>query len=117
MINYYKNLISEQEKRKKRFKSLKESLSLSIVPSLSTTIDLLVAASQSLDNGFSVDGEGADADSIIKNATNVTNIRNKISGSVIAEIDSEISKCDSNIWYYRSKIQDILDEEEQESGE
>lgn len=114
MIYYYRSLISEQEKRKKRFNTLKSSLNGSVVPALSKIYDNLINASKYINNGLVIDGDSGDGESIMNNATCISDLKSKITGSVLNEINSEITKCDSNISYYYRKIKEI--QEEQESG-
>ena len=114
MISYYKNLITEQERRKKRFNNLKSNLNGSVVPALTKICNDLLNSSQSLKSGFSVDGEGADGESIVKNFSSVSNLKSTISGSVMSEIEAEISKCNSNISYYSVKVRELLEEQEKE---
>jgi hypothetical protein len=117
MIGYYQSLIAEQEKRKKRFNNLKSGLSGSVVPALNNTEDSLNKAATCLSGAFTVDGDTADGQSILNNASNVSDKVSTITGSVYGEIESEISKCNSKIASYNAKIQEILAELEKEESE
>ena len=114
MIWYYRNLITEQEKRKKRFNTLKSNLNGSVVPALNSIYNNLINASNYIQNGLSIDGDSGDGQSILNNAECISDLKSNITGSVLNEINSEITKCDSIISYYYRKIKEI--QEEQESG-
>lgn len=102
---------------KKRFNNLKSGLSGSVVPALNNTEDSLNKAATCLSGAFTVDGDTADGQSILNNASNVSDKVSTITGSVYGEIESEIAKCNSRIASYNAKIQAILAELEKKESE
>lgn len=114
MIGYYQALIAQEKARIRRFVNLSNSLNGSVVPALTATENDLIKASTSLKNSFTIDGNGADNESIKNNANNVSNVISQISGPVASAITSEIGVSNARIAEYNARIQEILAAEEAE---
>ena len=111
MIDYYRNQVYELKQLKRRFETLKDDLNGSVISSLNAVNSSLNEANTLLLSSYTIDGEGADNNSISNNASNFEKTSSYITSNVIPAIDNEIRKINNRIYYFNELI-----EEQEESN-